>query len=213
MKYGILLYTDIEPIDVGATFGVLSMARRVAPEIEAVGIAREAGLVTCANGLQVVADHSFDSAPDCDVFIVTGGPGWVQAAQDEATCAYIRGFAERRADRIASICTGAMILDAAGVLGDRTVATKSRVFDGEVSPLETLEARNVNGVDAGLVWSDGLLSSGGVTLGIDAMFALLEMHHGKEVAADVASVMEYDRALEVNRQARGYVNSAGAYQH
>ncbi|MDE0346405.1 MAG: hypothetical protein OXI66_11600, partial [Boseongicola sp.] len=77
MKYGILLYTDVEPIDVGATFGVLSMARRIVPKIETIGIAREAGLITCANGLQVIANHDFSSAPEVDALIVTGGPGWV----------------------------------------------------------------------------------------------------------------------------------------
>ena len=205
MKYGILLYTDVEPIDVGATFGVLSMARRIVPKIEAIGIAREAGLVTCANGLQVVASYDFSSAPEIDALIVTGGPGWVQAAQDRATCEYIRSFAEGQPDRVTSICTGAMILDAAGLLAGRTVATKSRVYDGEISPAEILQARNINSVDAGLVWSRGLLSSGGVTLGIDAMFALLDTHHGSDVATTVASVMEYDRALEANRHGKGHL--------
>lgn len=209
MKYGILLYTDIEPIDVGATFGVLSMAKRIAPEIEAIGVAREAGLVTCANGLQVVADHSFDDAPDFDVLIVTGGPGWVQAAADAATCEYVGRYAHRAPDRVASICTGAMILEAAGALEGQKVSTKSRVYEGEEAPITMLKSRGVDCIDAGLVWSDnGMMTSGGVTLGIDAMFALLETHHGADTAEKVARVMEYDRALAANKKVKGYVRAA-----
>jgi transcriptional regulator GlxA family with amidase domain len=74
MRFGIFIYDGVEPIDL-ATFGVLSMARRVAPEIEICTIAPRAGPVALANGLNVSADFGIDDAPPCDLVIVTGGPG------------------------------------------------------------------------------------------------------------------------------------------
>ncbi len=75
MRFGIFIYGGVEPIDL-ATFGVLSMARRIAPEIEICTNAPVAGSVALANGLKVTADFGIDNAPRCDLVIVTGGPGW-----------------------------------------------------------------------------------------------------------------------------------------
>lgn len=197
--YGILIYPGVEPIDIGAAYGVLSMAKRVAPDLAYVGIAREAGEVVCANGLRVWADHGFADAPAITDLIVTGGPGWTAAASDHATLAYLK---KSRA-RITSICTGAMILDAAGLLDGRQATTKYQVFDGEKPPAELLTG--AAGVDtAVLVDDDGIVTGGGVTLGIDTMFYCLARSHGAEVARETARVMEYDRALAANRQALGY---------
>ena len=79
MRFGIFIYDGVEPIDL-ATFGVLSMARRIAPEIAICTIAPRAGPVALANGLKVTADFGIDDAPVCDLVIVTGGPGWTAQA-------------------------------------------------------------------------------------------------------------------------------------
>src|SRR5688572_10842113 len=89
VRAAILIYPDVEPIDL-ATFGVLSMARRVDPRISAFTVAERAGVVALANGLKVVADHGYDDAPPADVLIVTGGAGWQQQVQSPATLEYIR---------------------------------------------------------------------------------------------------------------------------
>jgi transcriptional regulator GlxA family with amidase domain len=75
-RFGVVLYDGVEPIDVGGTIGVVSMAARVLPAIEAVTIAHTAGPVALAGGLTVVARHGFADVPPCDVTIVCGGPGW-----------------------------------------------------------------------------------------------------------------------------------------
>ena len=73
MLFGIFIYDGVEPIDL-ATFGVLSMARRVAPHIRICTIAPKAGVVRLSNGLDVVAQFGIDDAPACEIVIVTGGP-------------------------------------------------------------------------------------------------------------------------------------------
>ena len=115
MRFGIFIYPGVEPIDL-ATYGVLSMARRIAPEIEICTIAPDAGPVALANGLTVNADFGISDAPACDLVIVTGGPGWQAQAEAASTREYIRRV--HAAGRIASVCTGAMILAASGILDD-----------------------------------------------------------------------------------------------
>ncbi|MGH7248375.1 MAG: DJ-1/PfpI family protein, partial [Pseudomonadota bacterium] len=75
MRFAIFVYEGTEPIDL-ATFGVLSMARRVEPKIEITTVAPKAGLVDLASGLQIVSRYGIDDFPGADVLIVTGGPGW-----------------------------------------------------------------------------------------------------------------------------------------
>lgn len=197
--YGILIYEGVEPIDIGATYGVLSMARRVAPDLEFCGIARSAGLVTCASGMQMIADHGFADVPDLTDLIVTGGPGWADAAGDPETLDFIRNTSAR----VTSICTGAMILAAAGVLDGRSATTKYQVFDGETPPTDLLPA-TVAHAPAVIVEDDGIVTGGGVTLGIDTMFHCLARSHGTLVARETARVMEYARALAANRAELGY---------
>ncbi|WP_029031709.1 DJ-1/PfpI family protein [Salinarimonas rosea] len=197
--YGILLYDGVEPIDVGAAFGVLSIAKRIIPSLAFTGVARRAGEVACANGLGVIAEHGFSDCPPLDLLVVTGGPGWTRAASDAQTLAFIRAGH----GRVASLCTGAMILHAAGLLDGLAATTKAAVFAGEVPPIDLLGPR-VRSRRVVLAEDRGVVTSGGVTLGIDAMFHLLARDHGEDVAAEVVRVMEYDRALAANREALGH---------
>ncbi|MEM9030034.1 MAG: DJ-1/PfpI family protein [Pseudomonadota bacterium] len=197
--YGIMIYDGVEPIDIGATFGVLSMARRMCPGLQFAGVAQNKGVVRCANGLEVIAQYGFKDAPDFDDLIVTGGPGWRDAAADAETLAYLRSSPSR----LTAICTGAMILAASGRLHDRRATTKSEVFDGEVSPLAEL-SKTLHTTRAAVVDDRDIVTSGGVTLGIDAVFYCLARSHGQAVADETARVMEYQRALRVNKEELGY---------
>lgn len=198
--YGILIYDGVEPIDLGATFGVLSIAKRIAPDLTFASVARSAGTVTCANGMKVVADYGFADAPNFDELIVTGGPGWVEAAADEEALAYLRNTKAR----VSAICTGAMIVAAAGLLDGKRATTKHAVFAGETPPVDLLGKR-ITPEHAAIVDDGGIVTGGGITLGIDTMFYCLARSHGHEIAAETARVMEYDRALAANREALGYV--------
>jgi hypothetical protein len=73
---------------VAGTIGVVSMAARVLPAIEAVTIAHAAGSVARSGGLAVIARHGFAAAPPCDLTIVCGGPAWGAQVQDAGTFAF-----------------------------------------------------------------------------------------------------------------------------
>jgi transcriptional regulator GlxA family with amidase domain len=199
MRFGIFIYDGVEPIDL-ATFGVLSMARRVAPEIEICTIAPRAGPVALANGLKVSADFGIDDAPSCDLVIVTGGPGWVAQAESISTLGYIRRV--HAAGRIASVCTGGMILAASGILNGGPATTKREVVPPEKSPLEVMRASypHIDVREAVLVdRGGGLVTGGGVSLCIDTTLYLLAGMLGHHVADETARIMEYSRAWRANR--------------
>jgi transcriptional regulator GlxA family with amidase domain len=197
MRFAILIYPDAEPIDL-ATYGVLSMARRIAPAISMFTVAEHAGVVELANGLKVVADHGYADAPRADVLIVTGGAGWQQQVQSPATLDYIRACSRDIA--VAAVCTGGMILAASGVLDGRAATTKREVFGAEVSPLTLLRERYpaIRALDARLVDCGTVLTGGGVTLCIDMTLYLLERFAGAEVARETARIIEYTAAFEAN---------------
>ncbi|GMA75604.1 hypothetical protein GCM10025880_20210 [Methylorubrum aminovorans] len=130
IRFGIVLYEGVEPIDLGGTVGVLSMARRVLPNLKDAVIAREAGSVRMAGGLAVEVPYGFEDAPPCDVYIVCGGPGWPQAAADAAMLRFLQ---DREPDRLASVCTGAMILAEAGCLNGRAATTRRAIAGTETA--------------------------------------------------------------------------------
>ncbi|MCF2522642.1 DJ-1/PfpI family protein [Bradyrhizobium sp. G127] len=197
MLFGIFIYDGVEPIDL-ATFGVLSMARRIAPHIGVCTIAPKAGIVRLANGLDVVAQFGIDEAPSCDIVIVTGGPGWEAQSNSPATLDYIRCV--HASGRVASVCTGAMILAASGVLDDGAATTKRAVVPPETSPLTrmrdkfpSVDVREVPIVDAGAV-----VTGGGVSLCIDTTLYIIAKMLGDGVADETARIIEYQRSRAAN---------------
>jgi transcriptional regulator GlxA family with amidase domain len=198
MLFGIFIYEGVEPIDL-ATFGVLSMARRIAPQIEICTIAPKAGPVRLANGLNVAADFGIDNAPRCDVVIVTGGPGWSEQARSPETLEYIRRV--HGSGKIASVCTGGMILAASGVLDGHAATTKREVVPPEQSPLSVMRASypRIDTHEAMLVDNGSVVTGGGVSLCIDTTLYLLAKMLGDDVADETARIMEYSRAWRANR--------------
>jgi transcriptional regulator GlxA family with amidase domain len=199
VQFGIFIYDGVEPIDL-ATFGVLSMARRIAPEISIYTIAPRAGPVALANGLKVTADFGIDHAPPCDLVIVTGGPGWTAQAQAPATLDYIRRV--HASQRIASVCTGGMILAASGVLDNGPATTKREVVPPETPPIEVMRATypQIDVREAMLVDRGAVVTGGGVSLCIDTTLHLIADMLGQRVADETARIMEYQRAWRANRE-------------
>ena len=199
MQFGIFIYDGVEPIDL-ATFGVLSMARRVAPEIAICTIAPHAGPVALANGLKLTVDFGIDDAPPCDLVIVTGGPGWPAQAQAPATLDYIRRV--HASHRVASVCTGGMILAASGILNDGPATTKREVVPPETSPIEVMRATypQIDVRETMLVDTGTVVTGGGVSLCIDTTLHLIAGMLGQHVADETARIMEYQRAWRANRE-------------
>ncbi|MGH8162028.1 MAG: DJ-1/PfpI family protein [Gammaproteobacteria bacterium] len=207
MQFGIFIYDDVEPIDL-ATYGVLSMARRVVPQISICTIAPKSGPVRLASGLRVIADYGVHDAPACDILIVTGGPGWEAQASDPDTLAFLRSRAQQT--RLASVCTGAMILAAAGVLDGKKATTKREVVAPEKPPIDVMHRRfpAIDVEAASVVDCGGVTTGGGVTLCIDTMLHIIGREFGVAQAKETARIIEYSRAWDANRRVLPAVTDA-----
>ena len=199
MRFGIVVYDDVEPIDIGATYGVLSMARRIEPAIEMFVVAARAGPIRLAGGLEMIAHHGFADCPTADAFIVTGGPGWKREAANPAMLAFLRSL-PHATGVVASVCTGAMILAAAGLLDGRQATTKRAVTAAEIAPIALLREQYpaVRVVTAPVVDEGAVVTGGGVSLAIDLTLHLLERLGGPTLAAETARIIEYTTARQAN---------------
>jgi transcriptional regulator GlxA family with amidase domain len=152
-----------------------------------------------AHGLRMAVEPVDSDAERPDLVVVPGG-GWIAHSGAGARGEVERGVIPRRLAElngagtpIASVCTGAMLVAAAGLLRERSAATHH-------GAIEDLSAAGANVVDVRVVDDGELLSCGGVTSGIDLALWLVERFAGAEIAAAVALEMEYERRGDVCRR-------------
>jgi transcriptional regulator GlxA family with amidase domain len=197
MDFAYVLYPNIEPIDLAA-IGVLSMGKRVIPEINYFLVSDTMDPCTFANGLKVLPDFTFANSPKADYIIVPGGPGWPAASKNQTLLDYLKESIE---SKIFSLCTGAMILAESGLLNNHTVTTKNQVVPPEISPLTILSEKyeNINAIPALIVDSGRILTGGGVSLCIDTVLYVLEKNFGKQKVSEISRIMEYSHARIANQ--------------
>lgn len=203
-RIGVVLYDTVEPIDLGGTVGVVSMARRILPNLSDAVIARRAGPVRLAGGLTVEAPYGLADAPECDVYVVCGGAGWPEASRDAELIAFLK---RQPPARLASVCTGALVLAASGALDGRTVTTRRNTAGAEArAPLQILAEVAKGAVPTpAAVAEDVVVTGGGVSLAIDATLYLIGRLYGEAARDDVARLIEYDRAYRANKAQLGHV--------
>jgi transcriptional regulator GlxA family with amidase domain len=144
-------------------------------------VAARRGAFETSGGLRLVATHRYADAPQADTLLVAGGVGYEAAMKDRRLLRWIAAQAGR-VQRLGSICNGAMLLAAAGVLEGRTVTTHWGYFDrlAQLAPRARIDR------DALYVRSGNVYTSAGVTAGMDLALALVEQDHGKATALAVA---------------------------
>jgi len=177
----ILIFPDFQLLDAAGPIAVFDTASRdsTPPSYRLRVIAKSAGPVTSSSGAQLIA-ASFSDEP-LDTLIVAGGWGSREAAACPETLAFIRG-ASVRARRIASVCSGAFILAAAGLLDGRRATTHW----GRAA--ELVRAYPQVRVDPDRIFTrDGdVWTSAGITAGIDLALALVADDLGEDVAKRTA---------------------------
>jgi transcriptional regulator GlxA family with amidase domain len=169
------------PLQVFASANQAAAERGEKPPYEARVIAASGSAVTTSAGLGLVAAPLPAAAAAVDTLLVAGGPGVHEAAGDARLVDWLRGHA-RHARRVASVCTGAFLLGAAGLLDGRRAATHWR-WCAELArrfPAAQVEPDPIF-VRDGTVWS-----SAGVTAGIDLALALIEEDLGRATALELA---------------------------
>ena len=169
-------------------------------------VAARAGPLVTSGGLALVATRRYADVRDANTLLVAGGIGWEDAIKDRRLLKWLADQA-RRVERLGSICNGALLLAAAGLLDGRAAATHWGYFDrlAELAPGARVDR------DALYVRSGNIYTSAGVTAGMDLALALVEQDHGKATALAVAQELvlflkrpggqsQFSRYLEAQRR-------------
>jgi transcriptional regulator GlxA family with amidase domain len=204
-RLGVYVFKDAEIVDFTAPYGVLSVARRFDPEIDAFLIADTARPVQAQAGFTVLPNYSFLESPAMDAFLIPGGFGTRQEMHNRRLHAFVRSLPE--ATLLTSVCTGSWVYARMGFL-DGLRATNRKEPDrleasgfgklpidrlAEIAPACRISRARV--VDAGRV-----ITAGGIASGMELGFHLLRRAGYDEVfVSEVARVMEYQRAYELYR--------------
>ena len=194
----LLLFPDFQILDLTGPLAVFSGATHALRErgqaggYETILVAQQPGPVRAVGPIEVIATHGYASRLDeIDTLLVVGGDGVAAAARDEALIEFV-GTTARRARRAASVCTGAFVLGAAGMLDDRRATTHWAYVDvlARHFPRARLD-------EDAIFTSDGsIYTSAGVTAGMDLALFLVECDFGRGLSLAVARhlVMPIQRA-------------------
>jgi transcriptional regulator GlxA family with amidase domain len=197
LHVGIFIFDDVEVLDFAGPFEVFSRTR-LTPGVDSrrsedtapfrvFTVAAHARPVTATGGLRILPDYDFAVAPPIDLLVVPGGFGTRPLLKDPVVLEWIRRAAVS-ARRIASVCTGALVLAQAGLLAGRRATTHWGAFDLLASLDPSVQVETTR-----RVVEDGVVTSAGVSAGIDMALELVEGLCGREVADDTARYMEYSR--------------------
>ena len=199
-----LVYPDAQLLDIAGPLEVFARTARwlqahhgaAAPAYAVELVAATPGPVATSSAIEVVARCGFDTAAEFDTLLVTGGIGYARACVDAPLLAWVARSAQC-VPRLGSICTGALVLAAAGVLDGRAATTHWAYLDA----LAASAPGCVVDREAIYVRSDHVYTSAGVTAGIDLALALVEQDWGKAVAVAVArELVVYRRRTSAQAQ-------------
>jgi len=179
---GFLIFPDLTQLDFTGPLQVLSRL----PASKTLIVAKSRDPVPSDCGLSLVPTATFQDCPPLDLICVPGGFGVVKAMTDPETVDFIRRRAES-ARYITSVCTGAFVLGAAGLLQGRRATTHWAYTD-------MLPLVGATHEKARVVWDGNIVTAGGVTSGIDFALRIVAELAGEEIAQSIQLGIEYDPA-------------------
>ncbi|WP_307817799.1 GlxA family transcriptional regulator [Nocardia acididurans] len=177
-------YHGVELLDIASVTSTLDMANRMgaAPAYRMVFVTPGGAAVECNSGLTLSGQQALEQVNDAiDTVIVSGGLGHADAAADERFVGHVRRLA-RHARRVASVCTGASVLAAGGLL-DGKRATTHWFYASEIAaayPKVEFDPEPI------FVRHGNVATSGGVTSALDLTLAFIEEDHGAELARRIS---------------------------
>jgi len=181
MIVAFLLFEGITALDVVGPYEVLTLL----PGADVRFVADEAGPKTTEDGaLQLVAKYALDEVREPDIIVIPGGFGTRAVMQDEAILAWLRN-AHETARWTTSVCTGSLVLGAAGLL-DGLRATSHWYF------LDRLREFGAEPTAQRVVEEGRIVTAAGVSSGIDMALALAAREAGPDVAQAIQLAIEYD---------------------
>jgi cyclohexyl-isocyanide hydratase len=186
MIIGMLIFEDMTHLDFAGPWEVFSRL----PGCEIRIISRSLQPVTAKGGLKTVPDTTMNDAPQLDLLFVPGGQGIVKLMEDRKVLEFLRRQAQQ-AKYVTSVCTGALVLGAAGLLKGYRAATH---WDS----MNILPIFGATAVSERVVTDRNRITGGGVTAGIDFALTIAADVLGVEVAKSIQLSMEYNPAPPFN---------------
>jgi len=187
----IVIFDDVEVLDFAGPFEVFNVASEKLrvddfPPFYAYTVGLTGEMVAARGGLRVQPHFSLATCPKPDLLLIPGGYGARRLVKNDLFLAWVQEQAAHN-ERTLSVCTGALVLAQAGLLANLPATTHHSAFDmlAALSPTTTV-ITDQRFVDAGRI-----MTSGGVSAGIDLALALVEMLLGEEAVATVRKDMEW----------------------
>lgn len=185
---GILVFDGVDELDFVGPLDVFGAAGWGRDDTRVVTIGSRLTPFRGVNGLNFAAAHDFTDAPPLDVLVVPGGLGTDALVRDDAVLDWLRSAA-REVRWLCSVCTGAFVLQAAGLADGRRITTHF----GATGLLRSVHTGEV--IEGQRYVVDGnLVTAAGVSAGIDMALWVVGQLYGEEHSATVASLIEYRAA-------------------
>lgn len=201
-RVGILIFPEVEVLDFCGPFEVFSVTRldevrrRLDPSpYEVLIIADHPGVVVATGGLKVVPDHALEDCPPLDVLVIPGGWGTRREMSNDRLIAWIKLRAAQVA-LLTSVCTGSLLLGKSGLLDGKRATTHWRVVEEMRMLFPAVEVIS----DQHVVEDGEVITSAGISAGIDMVLRVVARHHGDVVARATARYMEYPFPEENRRR-------------
>jgi transcriptional regulator GlxA family with amidase domain len=181
---GVLLFPGFELLD---AYGPIELWGNLRNKVKIVTIATSRGEIVSSQGPKTMADYGYNDAPHLDLLLVPGGMGILQILKDKATLEWLRARAGK-AEIVMSVCNGASLLAAAGILDGRSATTNKMLWKMATEPGPRVKwVKKARWVDDGHV-----VTSSGVSAGIDMTLAVITRLYGGDIADQLAKIIEYE---------------------
>lgn len=188
LNVAIFIFDDVEVLDFAGPFEVFAVTDELAghARFNTYTVAELPGVVRARNSLRVVPTHTFESAPAPDILVIPGGDGTRPLLNRPVVIEWVRRQS-RVAQHTVSVCTGALLLAKAGLLEGLQATTHHLGLDllRELAPNATVHA------DRRFLDNGKILTSAGISAGIDVSLHLVARLSGREAAEKTSAYMEY----------------------
>ena len=182
---GKMVFDKVEDLDFVGPLEVLGTTSHLKLDsLRPFTVQREGREVKTVNGLRVIPDYSFQECPKLDVILIPGGIGTRSEMKNAETLEFVRRTASS-CELVLSVCTGALILAAAGLLNGKRATTHWAALD-ELRAFPQVTVEHLRYVQDGKI-----VTSAGVSAGIDMALYVVKELYGSTVCEDVARDMEY----------------------
>ena len=200
INVGIFIFDEVEVLDFAGPFEVFSRTRLLkgaesrrsndSAPFNPFTVSIDKKSLTATGGLKIIADYTFNNFPKIDILIVPGGYGTRTLLNNESLLKWIKAVSSK-ANITASVCTGSLLLAKAGLLEGKRATTHW----GAIEALKSI-SKDIQVITERRVVNDEIITSAGVSSGIDMAFMIVENLYGEQVASDTSKYIEFHRSKE-----------------